>query len=265
MIVRRDPAPGLARAQAFEDALHEGLASRKEEFRWGTALFCPEVSSIYDVNFLRVDRPDDDLTVEALVDEADRVMAPHAFKHRKLVVPDAEVGTKLADDLRSRGWRVDRLLYMTHEREPQRVARADVDEVVQGVYVAARDEFNRREPYFGNDETVLRDMRKVARMTYAATDKRPFAAYVGDTIASMCELYSDGLTAQIEDVATLEEHRGKGLATAVVLRALHEAQAWGHETIFLVADDEDWPKHLYEKLGFHGVGISYHFLLKPEQ
>ncbi|MBW3653499.1 MAG: GNAT family N-acetyltransferase, partial [Actinobacteria bacterium] len=67
---------------------------------------------------------------------------------------------------------------------------------------------------------------------------------------SVCELYSDGITAQIEDVSTLTKHRSQGLATATVLRALHEARAWGHEMIFLVADADDWPKELYTKLGF---------------
>jgi len=64
----------------------------------------------------------------------------------------------------------------------------------------------------------------------------------------------------VEDVATLEEHRGQGYASAVVMRAVREAQAAGADLIFLVADDEDWPKELYERLGFEIVGRSYKFI-----
>ncbi len=263
--MRRDPAADFLRALAFENALRERIATTSEEFRWGTASFCDHLASIYDANVLHLDQPDEDLTAEALVQEAERLMAPRGFKHRKVIVPDEDLGRSLAPAFEDLGWSVDRLVYMVHVRPPDRATRADVDEVVAAVHVAARDEFNRREPYFNNDEGVLREMREFARMTYDATDKRGFVAYVDDTIASLCELYSDGVTAQIEDVMTLEEYRGRGLATSVVLRALHEAQAWGHDTIFLVADDEDWPKQLYEKLGFEAVGRTYHFLLKPEK
>ena len=44
--------------------------------------------------------------------------------------------------------------------------------------------------------------------------------------------------------------RGRGLASAVVLRAVEEAVASGHDFVFLIADDEDWPKELYARLGF---------------
>ena len=64
----------------------------------------------------------------------------------------------------------------------------------------------------------------------------------GDEIASTCELYSDGVTAQIEAVITLEQHRNKGLARAVVMAALDDALAEGHDLVFLVADDDDWPQ-----------------------
>jgi len=41
-------------------------------------------------------------------------------------------------------------------------------------------------------------------------------------------------------VGTLEEHRGKGYASAVVLRAADEARRGGADLVFLVADAQDW-------------------------
>ena len=236
----------------------------KEPFRWGTAHFTPELADVWDANFLRLEQADDDLSAAALIAEADRVMKQRGFPHRKVVIHDEAVATELATHFAAAGWDVNKLVFMVHDGEPVSLPATQVDEIAEPVHTAAKDEFNRRDPYIAG-QNVVAQMRGLARRVSEATDKRCFAAYVDGAIASVCELYSDGLTAQIEDVATLEEHRGKGLATAVVLRALHEAQTWGHELVFLVADEEDWPKQMYAKLGFEEAGRTYQFLLKPAE
>ena len=65
--------------------------------------------------------------------------------------------------------------------------------------------------------------------------------------------------AQIEDVATLAPYRGRGLARAVVTAALGEALAAGDELVFILADDGDWPKDWYARLGFVLRGRRYLF------
>lgn len=204
------------------------------------------------------------MTASELIAEADRLMGPRELAHRKIVVPEETIGRSLAPEFEDAGWDANRLVFMIHNGEPAPTAEVPVDEIVEAVHTAAKDEFNRRDPYI-SEQDVVAQMRGLARRISEATDKRCFAAYVDGTIASVCELYSDGITAQIEDVTTLEEHRNKGLARAVVLRALTEAQAWGHETVFLVADADDWPKHLYTKVGFEEAGVTYQFLRKPPQ
>lgn len=211
-----------------------------------------------------MDHPDDEVSVEALIVETDRVMGQRGLAHRKIVVGDQALGESLSPGFRAQGWEVSRLLYMLHNGDAAAPPDLAVDEVVEAVHSVAKDEFNRRDPRTAGEDVVAQ-MSGLGRRVSAATDKRCFAAYAGDEIASVCELYSDGLTAQIEDVGTLEEHRKKGLGTAVVLRALHEAHAWGHEMVFLIADDDDWPKQMYAKLGFEEAGRTYEFLLKPPE
>jgi predicted GNAT family acetyltransferase len=65
--------------------------------------------------------------------------------------------------------------------------------------------------------------------------------------------------AQIEDVATLPAFRNRGLARAVVLEAAALARASGAELVFLVADENDWPKDLYGRLGFDQIGVEHVF------
>jgi len=89
---------------------------------------------------------------------------------------------------------------------------------------------------------------------------RWFAAYTDGRIAAYCELRSRGGVAQIEDVNTLAEFRGRGLGRALVQHALGEARR-GHELVFLEALEDDWPNQLYAKLGFDVVGRYHHILL----
>ena len=93
-----------------------------------------------------------------------------------------------------------------------------------------------------------------------AANARIFGIVEGGEVVSSAQLYSDGGTAQVEDVATLPAYRGRGHAKALVTRAVEEAVAGNHEFIFLVADGGDWPKKLYNRLGFEEVGSRFAFL-----
>ena len=69
-----------------------------------------------------------------------------------------------------------------------------------------------------------------------------------------------GSRRRVEDIGTLPEHRGHGYARAVTLGAIAAARDRGAEFVFLVADHEDWPKTLYEKLGFDELGYYVKFV-----
>ena len=108
---------------------------------------------------------------------------------------------------------------------------------------------------------VMRQLVENKRGLSEVVDTRFFAARVDGEVASYCELYSDGQTAQIENVLTLSRFRKRGLARATVSKALEEARNGRHDLIFLIADQRDWPKELYGKLGFDEVGRIWEFVL----
>ena len=109
----------------------------------------------------------------------------------------------------------------------------------------------------GLSEEVVRELLAHKELIAASTPTRYFAARTDGAIGSYCELHTDGPTAQVESVMTLHEHRGKGLASAVVLRAAAAAREAGADFVFLVADRDDWPQKLYERLGFDPIGRGY--------
>jgi ribosomal protein S18 acetylase RimI-like enzyme len=109
------------------------------------------------------------------------------------------------------------------------------------------------------DEEVVRQLVAGKRVVGEAIETRFFTARVDGEIASYCDLYSDGHTGQIEAVMTLEPYRNRGLARAVVLRALAASRESGNDLTFLLAMRDDWPQGLYRKLGFEEIGRVYEF------
>jgi predicted GNAT family acetyltransferase len=69
--------------------------------------------------------------------------------------------------------------------------------------------------------------------------------------------------AQIEEVATLEEHRGRGYARAVVRTAIEAAQQSGHRVLIINATADDWPKEMYRRLGFEAISSLHELTRLP--
>lgn len=251
----------LARTLAFEREVVASVSTRLVPFTCGTAYLNDGYPERWDSNFLWVDNLNEGKVADAgeLVAEADRVLGEAGLTHREIRIDDDAYGRSVAADLARAGYGGDRLVAMALRRPADRPP-SSAEEVDLVTLRPALEIVLRREPWATTEEIVrmLADFRGELERHAGA---RFFCARVGDEIAGMCELYVRGSIAQIEDVNTLEEFRGQGLARAVVQRAADEARAGGAELVFLHALDDDWPKELYAKLGFDPIGYVWSFVL----
>ena len=179
---------------------------------------------------------------------------------RVAVVMDKETGERLADGFAASGWQVHRHVVMSHTHAPEKpVDRRVTTEVDE----AALREFRRSgilaAPWGSAElaEQILRAKQSIGeRMT-----ARFFAVLDQGKPVAVTELYLQGDDAQVEDVGTVESHRNRGYASALVVHAVEEARAAGATFVFLVAHADDWPRRLYERLGFEAVGFYYKFFI----
>ena len=228
--------------------------------RFGTALLYEELPRVWSLNYLLVERDLDEATAEALAAEADELLGGAGLRHRKVEVLDEAAGERLAGEFQALGWHVERDLVQPHRRPADRnMDISFVEEVDTETLAPVWAEAMRKD--FGSDDDVIRQLTE-HKQVLAANGARFFAARIDGVLASYCDLYSDRRTAQIEAVQTLERFRNKGLARTVVSGALAASEAEGHDLTFLLADQADWPKQLYEKLGFDVVGSVYEFTLR---
>lgn len=223
--------------------------TNEQPFRFGTAIFTPELPRRFDSNLLYVDRPVS--SAEELVAEADRLFDEAGLAHRTILFRDEAEGERLAGELSD--WDVDRHVIMAQLRKPETpVDTSGVAEVGHEGIRPARRAMIATYPW--GTPAVADQLLDYKSLLERWVTVRGFGALADGAVVSYADLYVDGTDAQVEDVATLPEHRGRGYAKAVVTRAADEARAAGADFVFLVADENDWPKELYGRLGFDIVG-----------
>jgi ribosomal protein S18 acetylase RimI-like enzyme len=253
----------LERIDAFERDLERRLSTRTERTRFGTAYFHDAFPVRFDSNFVWTDPPLGGVEAEQLAADADDVLGGAGLEHRVIWVADPEQGERLAPAFAALGYDVDRNVVMVHAREPDAWTDDRAEEVdlasAKAMWFLAQSE----EPDTSrSDARMLADFLDVL---VEGADARFYGVHVdGDVVAGAQLMVLDGI-AQIEDVVTLAAHRGRGHARAAVLAAVRAARDDGADLVYLAADDEDWPKHMYAKLGFDEAGRSYDFVKKPPQ
>jgi GNAT superfamily N-acetyltransferase len=251
-----DDAALLERALRFMAGVEDRSATRHLPSPIGTLLLNDVYPESYAHNFLRVVGPRPGLDAATFIAEAERLTA-EGRTGLSARVADHATGRRLEPALTAAGWMAVCLIVMVWSDDGS--PRPTLAEVAPWERVRPLVEaFIRAEPY-GSDPEVVRQLVDRREAVAGATHLRDIAAPAGGPYASTTELRSDGRTAEIEFVRTLREHRNQGLAAAVVRFAAQLARDEGHDLIFLVADEGDWPKHLYERLGFRTVGRCWEF------
>jgi GNAT superfamily N-acetyltransferase len=247
----------LARAVAFARAGDAGAAERAEPHPWGVALHDAAHPHTYILNTLAIERPLDAGTdARAVAAELDRLYA--GLGHRRLAVDEEATGARLAGGLRGHGYTCGAELIMRLDGERAGGATAAPPagrECSEAQLRAVERAFMLDD---GRVEAIADEVLD-ARAAVCATRPRTryfCAALDGRDVAS-ATLYSDGAIAQIEDVGALAGARGHGLGRAVVTAAIDAAVAAGHELLFIIAEEDDWPKDLYARLGFRSIGRTW--------
>jgi GNAT superfamily N-acetyltransferase len=246
------------RAIAFLRALSVSLARHAEPFPWGFALFEPRLPDVWHLNSVWVDTLPDEVPATAFIAELERLQGGAGLRHRRVVVVGERSGVRLSEPLRRLGWSTTRDLLMVWRRPPD---RAGPPAKVVGVDEAGACTFTttmlRNSPDLLSNQAS--EQLVAARALLAEAGARFFGAVVDGEIVSLCELYDDGETARIGAVETLPQHRNRGFARAVVRTAIASALARGCDLVFLEAEEHDWPRELYGRLGFDPVGYLHEF------
>jgi GNAT superfamily N-acetyltransferase len=171
--------------------------------------------------------------------------------YRHVRVEHEATAERMASSARAEGWRVDREVVMVLEGPAGPpagggpVREGTLEEVLE-----LTDAWYVEEGEATSDE-VGANLREMTRREHAATPERRFI--VEDPPgrpAGMTSIRERDRVCMLEDVYVLPDVRGRGHGRALVRHATDFARRDDHEVVFILADEEGWPKRLYASVGF---------------
>jgi GNAT superfamily N-acetyltransferase len=246
----------FARALAFQRETLQLIADEVTPVPEGWVMRTPSLPLVWALNQARVGRPIEAAEAIALVDR-------HfgELPYRQLVIEQDASGARLEGELAGQGWRVDCELTMQLARDADReVDTSAVVDVPPADVLELMTRWMREGSAHDPSAQEERELARCWQLEWRARNARLLGIRGrSGRVAAIALLYSDGPVAQVEDVYTVPEERGRGFARALVSRATRLAADARHELTFIVADDRGWPKELYGRLGFAPVGRIWSF------
>ncbi|WP_426562656.1 GNAT family N-acetyltransferase [Angustibacter sp. McL0619] len=230
--------------------------SRRESTRtWdvtgGIAVANPTYAHSHEQNRLLLTEP---TPWTVAVADAERVQAEAGLEHRRI---DWLRGAPLdVPDDPPDGWALshDVVMELTGDLvgEPGDAQLLTYEQVRSALWTDWREHL----PQVSDE--VIEHLAGRRRATEKACDVTWHAVLLDGAVVSFCDLrimaVRGELLAQIEDVVTLQAHRGHGYARNIVAHAVQAAREAGADRIWLVADRDDWPRELYSRMGFTLTG-----------
>lgn len=241
----------------FELSLDLKISDEVVAHEWGRAFLCPTLPLVWDLNWMLVEQ--EGMPAAEVIATADEVLG--AFEHRTVAIRGEADGVRLAEELAdATDWEVETTIYMVWRPGSERRAAVEARETP----LAGCEELRRELIYAGLSEEGAGVDRKATSEQLLEMDRR-FAAASGDRWfvappeqpASACCLLGGNGIGQVEEVGTLAAARGRGYAQAAILAAIGASQEAGHRATFLSAEADDWPRRMYEKLGFEPGGTMH--------
>jgi GNAT superfamily N-acetyltransferase len=239
-----DAAALIDRALAWTHRVQEAVCDRIEAWEHGTVYRSSRFPQYFSANLVVV-RGDPGLSVDELLGFADRALA--GLGHRRIDFDRAAAAEPLRDEFAARGFQSTRLVWMRFDGPTPAPPSLAVDEVPYDAVEALRVAWH-HEDFPGQDASEYHAQAREVRL---ALGTRVLAVHNDSRPVGFTALNLGDDEIEVGAVYVLPEYRGHGLGTALTQAAIRAAGDVAH--LWICADDEDRPQHLYARLGFRPV------------
>ncbi|HEX6654042.1 MAG TPA: GNAT family N-acetyltransferase [Thermoleophilaceae bacterium] len=248
------PPEEANRARAWARSCQEAVCDSIEEWEHGWIVRTPSYPRYFDLSLVHI-ASDPGFDAVELVEFADRALA--GFEHRRVGFEPIEAGERVRPGLEALGWKAARLVWMRHA-DPAPPGGGPLVERVP--YEAAHD---LRVAWTYEDFPTLDPTGyfEQARAVSEARGVEVFAALDDGVPVAFAEVEWVGDSAEIASVYVHQDHRGRGLGTAITMAAI-EAGA-GARDLWIVANADGRARQIYERLGFRDAWTVLDFLRLP--
>ncbi|MEA2157727.1 MAG: hypothetical protein QOD66_107 [Solirubrobacteraceae bacterium] len=249
-----DGADVAARARDWRHSALSSICDVLEPWESGIVARSTRYPNYYEFNVIQV-RQAPAMDVPGLISFADRALA--GLDHRRIDFERADSAGEMRAEFESRGWKSMCLLHMRYEGEAPADAAATVEEVPYDAVDDLRVAWH-EEDFPGVDASAYFGF---AREVSLARGARVLAVRAAGGSIAYAQIECAGDAAEVCAVYVHPDHRGHGLGTALTSEAIRAAPQV--RDLWITADDEDRPKHLYARLGFRPVARELQVLRLP--
>jgi GNAT superfamily N-acetyltransferase len=237
----------IARTRDFWRAHQAAICDVREPWAHGTVLRANRYPTYYSFNMVRVEE-EPAMDAAELAAFADDALA--GLSHRRIDFEQIEPALARREDFKRMGWKTTALVWM-HHTDPAAVGAGEGIDVEEAPYEAA-DALRlawHMEDYDGSayDESFRTGAQEVAM----SRDVRVLVVRKAGEPVAFAQVERSGDGAEVTQVFVHPDHRGGGRGTAMTRAAIRSAA--DVRDLWIIADDEDRPKRLYERLGFKPV------------
>lgn len=233
-----------ARALTWSHRIQERVCDRIEPWEHGTVYRSARYPRYFTANLVVV-RDDPGLSVDELIGIADAALI--GLDHRRIDFDCTAAAEPLRDVFAARGFQSTRVVWMRFDGPAP--AEPDVP-VIEVPYDAAHV---LRVAWHDEDfpDAEAAEFHAQAREIRLALGTRVLAVYEDSRPVGFAALDIGRDEIEIGADYVLPQYRGHGRGTALTKAAIRAAGDVAH--LWICADDEDRPKHLYGRLGFRPV------------
>lgn len=89
-----------------------------------------------------------------------------------------------------------------------------------------------------------------------------YVCYYNENVIGNCDLFIDKGVAKIEDFVVIPKYQRKGYGTTILKLLIDIAITENCHTIYLVTDEDDTAKEMYQKIGFSKIGERINLFFK---
>ena len=238
----------------FWIALDERIA-RVQPTWWGAVVTDERFPAVWDINYARIDVRAPDLSMREVADALLPALNDVGTDVFHVVSFHPEETTGLLVELSTLGHLLTWDAVMELVDEPSiPVTDAEIEELIEGAELWSRVEASLA--LFEVQPDVSGQLRTLEEASFAKAGKRWFGVRDDDgLLVSLAALVTLEGVGYLDNVATFPQARGRGLASALAVRAIAEARAAGARNVCLFADPDDVAVvKMYERIGFEKVG-----------
>jgi GNAT superfamily N-acetyltransferase len=231
----------------------------------------PQTPSVYDANHAQAvtaSRPDE---IDAVLAAHAERQSAHGCRHRFFLC-DNRTPPAFEARLLLEGYAVDRELELVLEgplrATPGRFDMRRVESEADWAAVAhlAREDHLDKARRLG---TPVYDADVTAGLVAARRRRWPEeCTFVARVDGTDCAYFSSWPgthgVGKVEDLFTLPAFRRRGVATALIARAVEDARERGADAVNIGADPKETPMHMYAALGFRPVTVRRGYLRQEE-